>query len=129
MLNIYYGFPIYNSKLHDICSTSNLVHPPFKKSILKIITLAYYCFGFYTWFYACFFCLAYFEETILSSPRYLQFHEGLKLFPRKNLFIGIIVYWNWKTHTQTFELIYRNLSVLKSDRIKNQSTQTHAQQF
>ena len=28
--NFYYVFPIYNSKLHDICSTSNLVHPPFK---------------------------------------------------------------------------------------------------
>ena len=27
--NFYYVFPIYNSKLHDICSTSNLVHPPF----------------------------------------------------------------------------------------------------
>ena len=29
--NFCYVFPIYNSKLHDICSTSNFVHPPFKE--------------------------------------------------------------------------------------------------
>ena len=29
-LNLYYIFPIYNSKLYDICSTSNLVHPPYE---------------------------------------------------------------------------------------------------
>ena len=27
--NFHYCFPIYNCKLHDICSTSNLMHPPF----------------------------------------------------------------------------------------------------
>ena len=30
-----YVFPIYNGKLHDICSTSNLVHPPFKKRLQR----------------------------------------------------------------------------------------------
>ena len=30
IFNFYYVFSIYNSKLHDICSTSILVHPPFK---------------------------------------------------------------------------------------------------
>jgi len=28
--DFYHAFSIYSSKLHDICSTSNLVHPPFK---------------------------------------------------------------------------------------------------
>ena len=31
-----YVFPIYNSKLHNICSTSNLVHSPFNmKNLLQ----------------------------------------------------------------------------------------------
>ena len=36
--NFYYVFPIYNSKLHDICSTSNLVYPPFKAKIAVFTT-------------------------------------------------------------------------------------------
>ena len=35
--NFYYVFSIYNSKLHDICSTLNLVYPPFKAKIDGII--------------------------------------------------------------------------------------------
>ena len=31
-------FSIYNSKLHDICSTSNLVYPPFKAKIAVFTT-------------------------------------------------------------------------------------------
>ena len=30
--NFYYVFPIYNSKSHDICSNSNIVHAPFNTS-------------------------------------------------------------------------------------------------
>ena len=43
--NFYYVFPIYNSKLHDICSTSNLVHPPLKVelSIIRAMIKSMQC--------------------------------------------------------------------------------------
>ena len=78
-------FFIYNSKLHDICSTSNLVHPPFKGKWVKALTCQLN------------------QKTYQSWWKYLILKSRLWKFSR--LFVIVNLYWKFIVLLQLYTFL------------------------